>query len=52
MDYEEEDEIMKWIDRNSKPNGYVTEIGLRKLIRKMCRESSHNPTYKKDTQGK
>jgi len=31
-------EIMDWINRNKKSNGYVTELGLKKLIKKIKNE--------------
>jgi len=39
MNEQEYKYIMAWIDRNSYPNGFVTEIGLRKLIKKLRRET-------------
>ena len=32
--------IMDWINRNSKDNGYITETGLKKFIKKLRRESA------------
>lgn len=39
MNEEDYIKIMNWIERNAKPNGYVTELGLRKLIKKLRRET-------------
>jgi len=38
MKQEEYNKIMEWIERNEN-SGYVTEIGLKKLINKLMGES-------------
>lgn len=46
MNEEDYQKIMGWIDRNSKINGYITEIGLRKLIKGLRRNTVHKFRFK------